>query len=184
MKAPQLPAAGANTTAVAAATVFPRIHAAETLLLAWDRVEENERGPGVDGVSLDDFELRLDEHLHTLQRDLRDHIYRPQPLLRASMPKADGGRRVLGIPTVRDRVAQSAAALVVTPILEREFEASSFGFRRRRSVPHAVAQVRRYYEEGYRMRAFWLASAKAFRTLTSSRSSRRGSRLRFRTARS
>lgn len=135
--------------------VFPHIHAWETLLAAWDRVEENEGGPGVDGVTLDDFELGLEEHLQTLQRDLRDHIYRPQPLLRASMPKSDGGRRLLAIPTVRDRVAQSAAAIVITPILEREFEASSFGFRRRRSVPHAVAQVRRYYEEGYR----WVVDA-------------------------
>lgn len=135
--------------------VFPRIHAWETLLLAWDRVEDNEGGPGVDGVSLDDFELGLDEHLQTLGRDLRDHSYRPQPFLRAAMPKPGGGERVLAIPTVRDRVAQSAAALVITPILEREFEAASFGFRRRRSVPHAVAQVRRYYEEGYR----WVVDA-------------------------
>lgn len=135
--------------------VFPRLHPWETLLRAWDRVEANEGGPGVDGVSLDDFELRLDEELQTLQRDLRDHNYRPQPLLRASMPKASGGRRLLAIPTVRDRVAQSGAALVITPILEPEFEAASFGFRRRRSVPHAVAQVRRYYEEGYR----WVVDA-------------------------
>jgi retron-type reverse transcriptase len=125
------------------------------LLLAWDRVEENEGGPGVDGVTLDDFELRLDEELQALGRDLRDHVYHPQPLLRALMPKPSGGTRGLAIPTVRDRVAQSAAALVITPILEREFEAASFGFRKRRSVPHAVAQVRRYYDEGYR----WVVDA-------------------------
>ena len=135
--------------------VFSRIHAWETLLLAWDRVEENEGGPGVDGVSLDDFELRLDEELQTLQRNLQDHLYRPQPLLRALMPKPSGGQRVLSIPTVRDRVAQAGAALVITQILEREFEAASVGFRRRRSVPHAVAQVRRYYDEGYR----WVVDA-------------------------
>jgi retron-type reverse transcriptase len=90
--------------------VFPRVHAWETLLLAWDHVEENEGGPGADGVTLDDFELRLDEELQALGRDLRDHVYRPQPLLRALMPKPSGGTRVLAIPTVRDRVAQSAAA--------------------------------------------------------------------------
>lgn len=90
-----------------AAPLFPHLHAWQTLLLAWDRVESNEGGPGVDGVSLDDFELRLDEELQALQRNLRDKIYRPQPLLRAAMPKPSGGQRVLGIPTVRDRVAQS-----------------------------------------------------------------------------
>ena len=147
--------ADAASPAFVATTVFPRVHAWETLLLAWDRVEENEGGPGVDGVTLDDFELRLDEELQTLQHNLRDHIYHPQPLLRALMPKPSGGTRVLAIPTVRDRVAQSAAALVITPILEREFETASFGFRKRRSVPHAVAQVRRYYEEGYR----WVVDA-------------------------
>ena len=61
--------------------MFARIHAWETLLLAWDRVEDNEGGPGVDGVLLNDFELGLDEHLQTLQRDLRDHIYRPGCLI-------------------------------------------------------------------------------------------------------
>lgn len=140
---------------IAASELFPRVYAWETLLTAWDRVEENEGAPGVDGVTLDEFELRLEDHLQTLQRDLRDRLYQPQPLLRAWMPKPTGGRRPLAIPTVRDRVAQSASALVITPILEREFEAASFGFRRGRSVPHAVAQVRRYYEEGYR----WVVDA-------------------------
>ena len=74
-----------------AAPVFARVHAWETLLLAWDRVEENSGGPGVDGVSLDDFELGLDEHQQTLQRDLRDHIYRPQPLL-CGGPRAEAAR--------------------------------------------------------------------------------------------
>jgi retron-type reverse transcriptase len=97
----------------------------------------------------------VEEHIEALQRDLRDHLYRPQPLLAASMPKPSGGRRALAIPTVRDRIAQCAAALVITPILEREFEAASFGFRRDRSVPHAVAEVRRYRDEGYR----WIVEA-------------------------
>ena len=147
--------AGASAPTTAPNPVFPRICAFETLLAAWDRVEDNDGAPGVDGVTLDEFGLRVEEHLEALQRDLRDHLYRPQPLLAASMPKPSGGRRALAIPTVRDRIAQCAAALVITPILEREFEASSFGFRRDRSVPHAVAQVRRYRDEGYR----WIVEA-------------------------
>jgi hypothetical protein len=97
----------------------------------------------------------VEENLRTLERDLREHLYQPQALLRAWMPKADGGRRALAIPTVRDRVAQGAAALVITPVLDPEFESASFGFRRHRSVPHAVAQIRRYRDEGYR----WLVEA-------------------------
>jgi CRISPR-associated protein Cas1 len=140
---------------VAAPEIFPRVYAWETLLAAWHRVEENEGAPGVDGVTLDEFELRLEEHLTTLQRDLTNRTYRPAPLLRAWMPKPTGGKRPLAIPTVRDRVAQCAAALVVTPILEREFEAVSYGFRRGRSVPHAVAEIERHREAGYR----WVVDA-------------------------
>ena len=84
--------------------VCARVHAWETLLLAWDRIEEKDGGPGVDGVTLDDFELRLDEELQALGRNLRDLTYRPQPLLRAAMPKPGGGTRMLAIPTVRNRV--------------------------------------------------------------------------------
>jgi CRISPR-associated protein Cas1 len=135
--------------------VFPRIHAFATLLDAWHHIEDNDGVPGVDGVTLDDFELRVEENLNALERDLRERLYLPQPFLRGSMPKPAGGRRELAIPTVRDRVAQSAAALVVTPILDAEFEPVSFGFRRHRSVPHAIAEVRRHYAEGYH----WIVEA-------------------------
>jgi CRISPR-associated protein Cas1 len=140
---------------VTTATVFPRIHAFANLFAAWHRIEHNDGGPGVDGVTLDDFELRVEENLRALERDLSGGVYQPAPLLAASMPKPNGGRRALAIPTVRDRVAQSGAALVVTPILDVELEAASFGFRPNRSVPHAVAQVRRYYDQGYR----WVVDA-------------------------
>lgn len=135
--------------------VFPRIHAFATLLDAWHHIEDNDGAPGVDGVTLDDFELRVEENLSALGRDLRERLYLPQAFLRASMPKPGGGRRELSIPTVRDRVAQSAAALIVTPILDSEFEPVSFGFRRHRSVAHAIAEVRRHYSEGYR----WIVEA-------------------------
>ena len=144
-----------SSETLTAAEIFPRVHAWETLLAAWARVEENEGVPGVDGVTLDEFELKLEEHLATLQRDLAARTYRPQPYLRAWMPKPTGGRRPLAIPTVRDRVGQCAAALTITPILEREFETASFGFRRGRSVPHAIAQIQHYREQGYQ----WVVDA-------------------------
>ncbi|HZP02616.1 MAG TPA: CRISPR-associated endonuclease Cas1 [Terriglobia bacterium] len=135
--------------------LFSRVHEWNNLLAAWDRVEGNEGGAGVDGVSLDAFELRLEENLRLLQRDLRQRLYLTQPLLRLWMPKRSGGVRPLAVPTVRDRVAQTAAALVITPLLDREFETASYGFRKGRSVAQAVEQVRRYYEQGFR----WVVDA-------------------------
>lgn len=83
-------------------------------------MEENAWAPGVDRLTLDEFELRLEKHLTTLQHDLKARAYRPAPpLLRAWVPKPTGGKRPLSIATVRDRVAQCAPALVITPILER-----------------------------------------------------------------
>ena len=107
--------------------LFTRVCTWETLLSAWDRVESNDGAPGVDGVTLSEFELRLEERLKELRRNLRERIYQPQPLLRAFRPKPSGGLRPLAIATVRDRVAQTAVALVITPIVDREFEPVSFG---------------------------------------------------------
>ena len=137
------------------APLFARVYAWETLLSAWDRVESNDGAPGVDRVTLNEFELRLEEHLKELQRDLRERIYQPQPLLRAFRPKPSGGLRPLAIATVRDRVAQTAVALVITPIVDREFEPVSFGYRRGHSVAQAVAEVEKCYEAGYR----WIVDA-------------------------
>ena len=135
--------------------LFACVHAWEMLLSAWDRVESNDGAPGVDRVTLSEFELRLEEHLKELQRDLRERIYQPQPLLRAFRPKPSGGLRPLAIATVRDRVAQTAVALVITPIVDREFEPVSFGYRRGHSVAQAVTEVEKCYEAGYR----WIVDA-------------------------
>lgn len=129
--------------------LFSRITESATLLEAWERVEENAGSPGVDGVTVELYEMELEEHLMSLQRDLRVGHYRPLSLLRVYLDKPNGGRRPLSIPTVRDRVAQSAAALILTPILEAEFETMSFGYRPRRSVAQAISRVRQHREQGY-----------------------------------
>jgi CRISPR-associated protein Cas1 len=135
--------------------LFSAVIDSKNLLAAWEKVEENSGSPGVDGISVDVFGLALEEELTRLQKALRDHTYRPQPLLRVTISKPQGGVRALAIPTVRDRVAQTAVALVITPILEAEFEDVSFGYRRGRSVEQALFKVRQYRDEGYQ----WVVDA-------------------------
>lgn len=113
--------------------LFATVIDSHNLLTAWERVEENAGAPGVDGISVDVFGATLEEELARLQTALRNHTYRPQPLLRVSIAKPQGGVRALAIPTVCDRVVQTAVAQVVTPMLEKEFEDVSFGYRRGRS---------------------------------------------------
>lgn len=129
--------------------LFPKVFEWENLLDAWEKVEENDGSPGVDGVTIERYGLELEENLRSLQRDLGSGAYRPQPLLRIYVEKPSGGQRPLAIPTVRDRVAQEAVALVITPLLDREFEASSFGYRRGHSVAQAVYKLKEYREQGY-----------------------------------
>jgi CRISPR-associated protein Cas1 len=128
---------------------FAAVTDSQNLLAAWEKVEENAGSPGVDGISVDVFGLTLEEELNRLQNTLRDHTYRPQPLLRVTVNKPQGGLRALAIPTVRDRVAQTAVAQVITPTLETEFEDVSFGYRRGHSVEQALFKVRQHRDEGY-----------------------------------
>ncbi len=135
--------------------LFSSVIDSQNLLAAWEKVEENAGGPGVDGVSVDVFDATVEEAIPRLQDELRNHTYRPQPLLRVTVAKPQGGIRALAIPTVRDRIAQTAVAQVLTPILDPEFEDVSFGYRRGRSVEHALFKVRQYRDEGYQ----WVVDA-------------------------
>ena len=125
------------------------------LLAAWVKVRENHGGPGVDGVSIEDFEGGLMRSLDGLRKEVLAGTYRPRPLLRVEVPKSGGGVRPLSIPAVRDRVLQTAVALRLTPVFEAEFEDVSFAYRRGRSVDQAVARIERLRDEGYR----WVVDA-------------------------
>ncbi|WP_448872438.1 group II intron reverse transcriptase/maturase [Desulfobulbus propionicus] len=120
-----------------------------SLYQAWSRVEDNQGCSGVDRQEIDDFACGLGRNLACLRKEVLAGTYRPLPLLRAWMPKKNGGLRPLAIPTVRDRVLQTAVALVLTPIFEAEFEACSFGYRRGRSVDQALRRVMQLRDRGY-----------------------------------
>jgi group II intron reverse transcriptase/maturase len=123
--------------------LMDRIWRNDTLWEAWRRVKRNRGTAGVDRETLAVVEqYGVERLLSELHVALRTGTYRPQPVLRRYIPKADGRQRPLGIPTIRDRVVQMAATLVLGPIFEADFRASSYGFRPKRSATHALEQLR------------------------------------------
>jgi len=131
---------------------------------AWKQVKANQGAPGIDGVRLEDFTEFARTHWTDIRQALLDGTYQPQPVRRVSIPKPDGGERLLGIPTVLDRVIQQAIAQIIGPIFDPTFSASSFGFRPRRSAHGALRQVQDHIQAGYRI-AVDLDLAKFFDTV-------------------
>jgi group II intron reverse transcriptase/maturase len=120
----------------------------ENLFAALNRVESNAGAPGIDGMTVKDLRTYLKDNWLGIREALESGAYKPNPVRRVEIPKPDGGVRLLGIPTVMDRLLQQAIAQVLTPIFERKFSAYSYGFRPGRSAHDAIKQAQEYVQAG------------------------------------
>src|SRR6266566_2179730 len=131
-------------------SLIDKVHPVRTLSAAFQQVAANQGAAGVDRVTIAMFEERLDQNLANLSEELRKGTYRPQSIRRHYIPKPGSQeKRPLGIPTVRDRVVQTALRLVLEPIFEREFAEHSYGFRPHRGCKDALRRVEELLKAGY-----------------------------------
>ena len=130
--------------------LYDKICREDILTYAYELSRANAGAPGVDGMTFDEIEAAgVEGWLAGLREDLVSKTYRADPVRRATIPKPGGGERPLGIPTIRDRVVQAAAKVVLEPIFEADFEDSAYGYRPRRSAVDAVKETHRLIRRGY-----------------------------------
>ncbi len=123
----------------------------ENLNLAYKRVVKNGGSPGVDGMLVNEFLPYLKQNGASLLQAIREGKYRPYPVRRVEIPKPDGGIRLLGIPTVVDRMIQQSIHQILDPVFDKEFSNYSYGFRAGRNAHQAVRQAQQYQREGYKI---------------------------------
>ncbi len=130
--------------------LYDKVYREDVMWCAWAQSRGNDGAPGVDGISFRDIEeIGVGKWLKELGKELHDKTYKPQPVKRVMIEKPGGGERPLGIPTIRDRVAQTAAKLILEPIFEADMEPNAYGYRPKRSAGDAVQEVDKLLFQGY-----------------------------------
>ena len=129
--------------------LYDKIYRMDVLKRAWQKVRLNHGSPGIDGQTIRDIEeAGVDDFLRGIQQELKTKKYRPQPARRVYIPKPDGRQRPLSIPTIKDRVVQTALKEIIEPIFEAGFEDNSYGYRPKRSAQQAALEIRKYLYYG------------------------------------
>ena len=130
--------------------LYDKMYREDLLAHAYALAKSNQGAPGGDGQSFWGIESQgLEEWLSGIREDLRAKTYQPQPVRRAMIPKTGGGERPLGIPTIKDRVVQTVAKLLLEPIFEADFDPNAYGYRPKRSAQEAIQKVHKLLCEGY-----------------------------------
>jgi RNA-directed DNA polymerase len=130
-------------------SLVDKLYRRSTLEAAWRKVERNKGSAGVDGQSIERFAAQADRYMTELQHQLENGSYRSSAIKRVEIPKGDGGRRPLGIPTVKDRIVQTALKMAIEPIFEAQFRPGSYGFRPGRGCKDALREVDGLLKAGY-----------------------------------
>lgn len=140
--------AKATSASPPATGLMERVCERANLNAAWRKVVKNKGSAGVDGMTVEELPRYLREHGTQLREQLLASSYRPQPIKQVMIPKADGGQRMLGIPTVVDRFVQQAILQVLQPLFDPTFSPNSFGFRPKRSAHDAILSAKRLVQDG------------------------------------
>lgn len=130
-------------------SLIDKVYRPQTLAAAWQQVKANKGAAGIDGQSIERFAADAERYLGELAEDLKEGRYRAAPVKRVEIPKAGGKTRPLGIPTVKDRIVQTAVKRVIEPIFEKEFLPMSYGFRPGRGCKDALREVDEWLKKGY-----------------------------------
>ncbi len=129
--------------------LFEQVLSSNNLCEAWKRVKQNKGAAGVDGLTIEDYPVWIYQHWENIHRGLQQGYYCPLPVKRVEIPKPNGGSRLLGIPSVHDRVIQQAIAQVLQPLIDPDFSNHSHGFRPLRSAHDAVKSVQKGIKDDY-----------------------------------